>query len=102
TVALAVVRDTGMTASFSSRPAGAAPGGPDSATYCSPSRLDCAISAIAFAGRRTLPLTSIVTFAVQLRGGRKIRVTRPTATLFTMTADCGTRSATSVNWAVTW
>ena len=45
------------------------------------------ISAIALAGRRTPPFTSMVTFAVQLPDGRKILVTRPTATSLTITAD---------------
>ncbi len=70
TVALVVVRGSGMTEPLDRRPCGGMPGGADSPTYCSPSRLACCTWAIALPGRWTLPLMSMVTRAVQLCGGR--------------------------------
>ena len=71
------------------------------ATYFSPSRLVCRMLAVALAGSLTSPFTSHTTSAYRPLSSTVILVTRPTATLFTLTLDCGTRSSTSVNTAVT-
>ena len=73
-----------------------------SSTNFSPSRLDCFSSAWALAGSAMSPLTVIATSADRVSGVRVILSTRPTATSLTLTLDCGTRSSTSVNSAVTW
>jgi hypothetical protein len=101
TVALPVVRASGIIASLASRPWAMPAGGALSSMYHSPSRLDWRSAASALAGRCTSPLMTIVTVAVQLCAGRLMLDTRPTATSLTRTADCGTRSTTLLNCAVT-
>src|SRR4051812_3937363 len=74
-----------------------------SATYFSPNREVCWISACEFAGSFTSPFTLIFTLAHHclvavpetLQSVSEMAVTLPSATSLTLTADCGTRSRTS-------
>ena len=94
------VRDNGMRAPSVSRPLAPMPTGGERATYFSPSMLVCRSSATALPGNFTSSAMRRRTRACQPTSSTFS--TAPTVTLLTFTADCGTRSRTSLKSAVTW
>ena len=98
TSGLRPVAESGMLSPSESRPVGWAPAGSSSATYFSPRRLVCRISATVFAGRSRSLRTCMVIFACQPT--RSIWETCPTGTSSTITAVRGTTLSASVNSAV--